>query len=288
MKVILSRKGFDSTHGGYPSPILHNRKMISLPIPDYQICYYSYSDLQLDEERTYFDLMHELKPTISLNGKKKHLTINTRCHPDPDIYPWLPVRPEGWKPALGQFKQSQSHLHNQHVDISDLFLFFGRFCTTQFVNEHYEFFPSIHQDFHALFGYLQIGEILSNEEFPAWLRNHPHAIDEYLLSNENNRIYVASESLSWENRIPGAGTFFFNENLKLTRNGTNNICEWNLPYDLFGNVSISYHPNPWRDGYFQSANIGQEFVIQDNVAVEDWAKTKIQVGLGDNLYQRWY
>jgi len=34
MKVILSRKGFDSENGGYPSPILPNRQMISLLIPD--------------------------------------------------------------------------------------------------------------------------------------------------------------------------------------------------------------------------------------------------------------
>lgn len=33
MKVILSRKGFDSTNGGILSPIIDNRIMLSLPIP---------------------------------------------------------------------------------------------------------------------------------------------------------------------------------------------------------------------------------------------------------------
>lgn len=33
MKVILSRKGFDSGYGGMPSPILPDGTMLSMPIP---------------------------------------------------------------------------------------------------------------------------------------------------------------------------------------------------------------------------------------------------------------
>ena len=33
MKVILSRKGFDSSNGGCPSPILSDGTLLSLPIP---------------------------------------------------------------------------------------------------------------------------------------------------------------------------------------------------------------------------------------------------------------
>ena len=33
MKVIISRKGFDSGYGGMPSPILPDGTMISMPIP---------------------------------------------------------------------------------------------------------------------------------------------------------------------------------------------------------------------------------------------------------------
>ncbi len=33
MKVILSCKGFDSGNSGYPSPILSDGTMLSLPIP---------------------------------------------------------------------------------------------------------------------------------------------------------------------------------------------------------------------------------------------------------------
>ncbi|RIE11762.1 hypothetical protein SMC3_08215 [Candidatus Cryosericum hinesii] len=33
MRVILSRKGFDSGYGGWASPILPDGRMLSLPIP---------------------------------------------------------------------------------------------------------------------------------------------------------------------------------------------------------------------------------------------------------------
>ena len=33
MKIILSRKGFDSSNGGIPSPILPDGTLLSLPIP---------------------------------------------------------------------------------------------------------------------------------------------------------------------------------------------------------------------------------------------------------------
>ncbi len=34
MKIILSRKGFDSSAGGVPSPIFPDGGLLSLPIPD--------------------------------------------------------------------------------------------------------------------------------------------------------------------------------------------------------------------------------------------------------------
>lgn len=58
MKVILSRKGFDSCYGGYPSPILPDGSMISLPIPSSEdsICY---KDLKIQNKNLY-ELMREL------------------------------------------------------------------------------------------------------------------------------------------------------------------------------------------------------------------------------------
>jgi len=62
----------------------------------------------------------------------------------------------------------------------------------------------------------------------------------------------------------------------LTKKGYSR-SKWDLP-DFFKNVSISYHSkNSWEKDYFQSAHIGQEFVVEDskseyNTKVENWAK----------------
>jgi hypothetical protein len=45
LKIILSRKGFDSSFGGYTSPILPDEKMFSLPLKDNL----RYSDLTIDD-----------------------------------------------------------------------------------------------------------------------------------------------------------------------------------------------------------------------------------------------
>ena len=99
MKVVLSRKGFDSAYGGYPSPILPAGEMVSLPIPlDDTI---RYSDLQIGDLK-YYDLMADLKPRIRSNGKWLILNEETKCHFDPDIHKDPIDRESGWKPCFGQ------------------------------------------------------------------------------------------------------------------------------------------------------------------------------------------
>jgi len=81
--------------------------------------------------------------------------------------------------------------------------------------------------------------------------------------------------LTWNSEIRGAGTFDFNHNLVLTKEGLTRT-KWDLP-DFFRKAKISYHSdNSWKDGYFQSANIGQEFVIQTNEEIKKWAKDLIK------------
>ena len=59
MKIIISRKGFDSKFGGTASPILPDGTMLSFPIPDEQGI--SYNSIKYDG-KTYMDLWQELKP----------------------------------------------------------------------------------------------------------------------------------------------------------------------------------------------------------------------------------
>jgi hypothetical protein len=66
----------------------------------------------------------------------------------------------------------------------------------------------------------------------------------------------------------------FNDNLVLTKKGLSR-SKWDLP-DCFSKAKISYHNDrSWKGGYFQSAAIGQEFVIKDNEMVEGWVKNTI-------------
>ena len=101
MKIIFSRKGFDSQNGGMPSPII-DAKAISLPIP-YKNSLIRYDDLLLGK------IVNELS--------KGRITGLDYCHNDPDLK----------MGAFGQVASAQGHLNNQGVGSGDLFLFFGTF-----------------------------------------------------------------------------------------------------------------------------------------------------------------
>lgn len=268
MKVILSRKGFDSEYGGYPSPILPDSRLVSLPIPTKDAV--RYYDLKLDESTSYFDLMKQLRPEIKADSKWELLTQNTRCHLDPDIYRDVQLRKAGWKPCFGQIDKSQKHLETR-VNIGDVFLFFGWFRRTTQVKGRFVF-DNRSQNMHVIFGYLQIGEkITLNSDFKVsdWMKSHPHTSPERK-SNPTNTIYVARENLSWNKNLPGAGAFNFHDALVLTKKGFSR-SRWDLPL-FFKEAEISYHSkNSWKDGYFQSAARGQEFVVKENNNVELWA-----------------
>lgn len=272
MKVILSRKGFDSGYGGYPSPILPRGKMVSLPIPLEDSL--RYDDL-ITGESTYYDLMEDLNSKIKFNGGWQKLDKETRCHLDPDIHKNTIDRDPGWKPCFGQIDSAQSHLESQKVSKDDLFLFFGWFRKTINNNGKLEFDPR-EKEMHSIFGYLQIGEVEKVDlkfDVPNWMANHPHTSGNRK-NNKTNTIYIARDNLSWNGALPGAGRFIFNYNLMLTKQGLSR-SKWNLP-DCFRGAEISYHnANSWKDGYFQSAAKGQEFVVKDNERVKEWAKNLI-------------
>ena len=72
MKVILSRKGFDSANGGQASPILPDGTMLSLPIP-------SHDDIPFSKIHwhgtSFCDMIRQL-------NKNTLITSASRCHLD--------------------------------------------------------------------------------------------------------------------------------------------------------------------------------------------------------------
>jgi len=271
MKIILSRKGFDSESGGWPSPILPDGRLISLPIPSEDFIHYS--DVKVDRSKTYYDLMKELMESINYKNKKIPLTAKTGCHLDPDINFSAKERDKQWRPLFGQIGSAQGHLNKQSVRENDLFLFFGTFQKT--VQEHGKLrFDPKEKEKHVIFGYLQIGKIIRNKkEVEEWMEYHSHC-DSKRDWRKNNTVYVAREKLSWNKNLPGAGLFRYNEDLILTAEGCSK-SRWHLP-DCFKG-KISYHTEKcWEGNIFNSVGRGQEFVAQEDVRIEKWAKDLIE------------
>ena len=274
MRVILSRKGFDSSYGGYPSPILPDRTLLSLPIPS-SGDKIRYSDLQYNNELTYFDIMKQLKPKIKIPGKGTYkITRNSECHLDPDLIPNSIERNDEWRPLFGQINQAQSHLVNQGIEKGDLFLFFGWFRETEWVEGNLQFKKNA-PDLHVIHGYLQIDKIIQPkkvENVPRWMTYHPHLVNEERFRKITNTLYVARDQLTFNKKLPGGGVFDFNRRRVLTKEGRTRSI-WRLP-DFMREFEITYHSEKsWRkDGSFHSAKIGQEFVIEKTEHVTNWVR----------------
>ncbi|MGL5206594.1 MAG: hypothetical protein ACRC8T_03680 [Acidaminococcaceae bacterium] len=283
MRIILSRKGFDSASGGYPSPILPDGRMISLPIPE-ENSGVQYSQLSLTHEKSYCSLMQELMGNeIRLENSKLCFKKAPCCHLDPDIYKNIykdpTKRTEGWRGVFGQVNGAQTHLEKQGVKEGDLFLFFGWFRNTVAGENGYAYDKMDKGGRHVLFGYLQIGEIVHKPEMQTglykWLDNHQHLNKNVYANSHKNTLYLATEHLSFAPDLPGYGIFNFSENLVLTKEGEIK-SKWALP-DFFKEINISFHKkDSWKDGYFQSAGRGQEFVMEATPQIEEWARDIIR------------
>ena len=286
MKLILSRKGFDSQSGGCPSPIFPDGTLYSLPIPG---CYskIKYRDIRHGDTnigKVVKDLTRRRKPKNRIGSK-------SRAHLDPDINHVAYPRQEGWQPLFGQSGAAQGHLDNQGVQIGDLFLFFGLFQKIEKVSGRWHFVKDAPRQ-HILWGWLQIGEIhkvdnLAKDELP-WTCYHPHR---HLSRDKDptNTLYIASCGLHLGDGsiAQGAGCYLkFHERLVLTNPNGSGVTDWRLPrcfYPDNGNSPLTYHPklDRWRHDdrytYLQSASRGQEFVLDldQYPDVTDWLMESI-------------
>ena len=265
MRIILSRKGFDSSYGG--CPILPDGTLLSLPIPSKNDAV-KYSEL-FYEEKSYFQIIKELKPGTKI---KEYYT----CHLDPDIRDLKIVK--DWTPLFGQEGSAQTHLINNNVCKDDIFLFFGWFRQTELEYGKLKY-VSRAPDLHIIYGYFQIGEKYETfDKLPSKYNYHPHAAKNRFDKKTKNCIYKTAERLSLNFEIKGSGTFRMKKDLILTKRGYTR-SRWELP-NIFRNVKISYHTEKsFKKDYFDSAKIGQEFVIEENKNIENWALNIIKKGI---------
>jgi hypothetical protein len=263
MKLILSRKGFDSANGGCASPILDGDLLCSLPIPD------------ANAVTTYAE--------ISFNGAsvgpivrsltRGRIAGRDRAHLDPDLRRDAIPRARGWRPIFGQAGAAQSHLARHGVGVGDLFLFFGWFRRAERRGGELRYVRDA-PDLHVIFGWLQVGQVhrVTNDlarELP-WAKDHPHLIERERYSN--NTVYAARDRLTLAGSgLRGAGVFTHVADRLILTQPTPYLgrSTWRLPrwFHPRGGATLSRHgrADRWRvrgdSVQLRSVPIGQEFVL---------------------------
>lgn len=295
MKIVLSRKGFDSGSGGAASPIFADGSILSLPIPDRRAAC-TYAEIGKD------GLMGRLAEDLS----KGRVRAGSPAHLDPDLDREAIPRMPGWRGSLGQTDSARSHLDSQGVGPGDLFLFFGWFRdAVENADGRWRFAPG-GRNVHAFFGWLQVEEVLplptgieAEWAHAPWLSDHPHVRRG---PEPKNAVYVASEQLVLPGLgavgLPGAGTFSrLSSGSVLTEAGSKNRSLWRLPAwfnPSDGLPPLTYHGSParWsRDGdgiLLESVGRGQEFVLDcsGREAAAEWIARLLSGAAPGALRQR--
>ncbi|MEM7665040.1 MAG: hypothetical protein AAF250_04225 [Pseudomonadota bacterium] len=241
MRIVFSRKGFDSSAGGGPSPILATSegppgRPVSLPIPSGTASATTYGDLGLGE--------------LAASASRGKLSANDLCHHDPMFLP------DGTC-VFGQHGAAQTHLERQGVGIGDVFVFFGLFADKRPEEPH-----------HRIFGYLRVEEMIALADgVPQDLvdLSHPHAL---AMHSANDVIWRG------EGRVANRAS----DTLRLTVSGGSPSL-WQRP-EWLKRGGLSYHDREerWmRGGILRSVARGQEFVadIGRRKAPREWLERVI-------------
>ena len=254
-RLILSRKGFDSSAGGGPSPILNDGRIFSLPIPQKEKSPFRYSDLKFDEFNGE-DFIKKIKCSVS---------SETFCHFDPRLDQEIGI--------FGQANAAQTELKNKDIQTGDLFLFFGWFKNLSRSG----------RDLHHIFGWLQINKIIEGEKKikKFLLENnlqHPHGFED-VSRYKNNTLYIGAKKLSFDKKIfncNGSGLFKkTHKNLILTEPHMTR-SNWKLPVEFLSSKNIFLNRLKWRDKKNLKVaykGFGQEFIldVEKNPKVAKWA-----------------
>lgn len=301
MKLILSRKGFDSGSGGCLSPYNHETgHYIWFPIPE-KVSSYSnqirYADVLVKNEyisglkgSNLSELYKSLKgkDTVKLR-KNEYASIDDTelfAHFDPmlGMPPWIEENDKlKIGKGFGQFNAAP-HLEKHNVNEGSIFLFFGGFQSTsnRKISGHY------------LYGWLKIKRRIETYQeckeiiAPYNLEHHPHITEAAFNRNKKNYIFLPDQWLFEDLNIPGYGYFHnLNDDLLLSSNKDSNKATWKLPIFLYKNLT-QVHQKSWQnkeDGFCTvKTGIGQEFVTQLSEKGEQWLR-ELFVKNQQNIYR---
>ena len=311
MKIVLSRKGFDSSNGHIPSPIFQQEdgtlSLYSLPIPKKQATY-RYSDIQWNQSN--------LQVLISSLRRGKKTRPDYPAHLDPDLVrDAVKNRHPDWCPIFGQSGSSETQLQHERVnDLAEdgcgrpLFLYFGWYREVKSMPAGYSYVKKA-PNIHALFGWLQVERKIVlrdrerreevRSEFP-WAAHHPHVADDY--DDAPNAIYIAPKPGSKADRLilngrdtglPAAGMFRrFDPEVHTLTAKDRSRSRWCLPSWFYrdGDPKLGMHKKKsrWevqsdpRNIHLQSVGKGQEFVLDsgdyDEKQIGKWVERIVRAG----------
>ncbi len=281
MKLILSRKGVDSSAGGFASPIFPDGSLLSVAIPDKR------------SQIRYRDLNGPVKMGALVKQLSKgRISGSHAVHLDPDISANAINRDYNFKPLFGQCGAAQSHLASFDVGPGDLFLFFGWFREVEVFKRRWRYVPGA-PDRHVIYGWLQIKKVIPVEHIASdvslqALSYHPHCYGEF---SGANTIYSGRKNLSLKRGRGGAGLFSSFHQVRCLTAENSSRSVWHLPSWMHpqGRDSVlSYHTDLNRWAYLKdksrvelrSAARGQEFVLDLDHYPEgvSWVKSLFEAG----------
>ncbi len=266
MKIIFSRKGFDSGTGKVPSPIFPSGELCSLPIPE---------NAPDRISRRYQEIMFgDLNLGAIVSDLTRHrINADKNAHLDPDLNVGSIPRQPGWKPIFGQTDIAERHLQNYNVKEGDTFLFYGWFRQVEQWNGSFRYVKNTPGQ-HVIFGWLQIEQriaLQNRSAIPTWALDHAHCIREQ--SSKVDSIYISTDRLQLPGmsvNLPGAGIFpRFEPILCLTAQGMSR-SKWRLPlwfYPEGKESSLTYNAklSQWESEQdyvlLNTVGRGQEFIL---------------------------
>lgn len=196
MKIILSRKGFDSTAGGFPSLIFPDNQLFSIPIPSSSShCDYSRLTFKYGDEPIH-NILNQVTNRRIRSGNRyecDYAQAVQGCHHDPMIVL------ESNRLTLGQTGRAEAHLRSQGIATGDIFLFYGWFKRTELIHDHWTYDHS-ERDIHLIWSWMTVDEVIkldSHDQVNSALKKfpelsvHPHLATDWLATP--NSIYLSKE-----------------------------------------------------------------------------------------------